>query len=63
MEAWVGSYPVDFVELQKNYPSMAPDNLATLGYEGLTSMYISSNQQLALLCAVGTLQSDQPCMV
>ena len=56
-EAWVGSYPVDFVELQKNFPRMAPHNLASLGYEGLTSMYISSDQPLALLSVPGRLKS------
>ena len=38
---------MDFANLQKNYPTTAPKDLATLGYEGLTSMYFSSNQQLA----------------
>ena len=48
-EAWVGGYPVDFANLQKNYPSTAPKDLASLGYEGLTSMYFSSDQPLAFV--------------
>ena len=45
-EAWVSGYPVDFANLQKNYPSTAPKDLASLGYEGLTSLYFSSDQHL-----------------
>ena len=57
-EAWVGGYPVDFVNLQKDYPAMAPKNLASLGYEGLTSMYFSADQRLALVCLPHKVMSD-----
>ena len=46
-ECWVGGYNLDFANLQKDYPATAPKDLATLGYEGLTSMYFSSDQPLA----------------
>ena len=45
-EAWVSGYQVDFDNLQKNYPAMAPKDLASLGYVGLTSLYFSSDQSL-----------------
>lgn len=43
-ETWISGYQVDFENLQKNYPATAPKDLATLGYEGLTSLYFSKNQ-------------------
>lgn len=46
----MNGYTVDFANLQIDYPTTAPKDLATLGYEGLTSMYFSSNQPLGLVC-------------
>ena len=38
-ESWYG-YPLDWEDIQKNYPSMAPKNLGSMGYVGFTSIYI-----------------------
>ena len=57
-EAWVNGYTVDFANLQINYPTTAPKDLASLGYEGLTSMYFSSAQPLVLVCLPLKSMSD-----
>lgn len=38
-ESWYG-YPSDWANIRKAYPSMAPKNLGSMGYDGFTSMYL-----------------------
>jgi len=38
-ESWYG-YPSDWANIRKAYPSMAPKNLGSMGYDGFTSIYI-----------------------
>ena len=39
MEAWVGGYPQDWNFIQKTYPTMAPKDLGTMGYNGFSTSY------------------------
>eukprot|EP00434_Breviolum_minutum_P042683 symbB.v1.2.038008.t1/scaffold5375.1/size55718/2 len=39
MEAWVGGYPQDWTFIQKTYPTMAPKDLGTMGYNGFSTTY------------------------
>ena len=46
MEAWMGGYPSDWDYIQSTYRSIAPKDLGSMGYNGLTTMYIPKQTQM-----------------
>ena len=53
MESWY-SYPSDWNHIQKTYPTMAPKNLGSMGYEGLQTTYIPKPPQHKAYSTNGT---------
>ena len=45
LEAWMGVYPADWNYIQSTYSSMAPSDLGTMGYVGITTMYLPRSIQ------------------
>ena len=54
MESWLGIYPADWEYIQRTYSSMAPKDLGTMGYNGLSSMYIPKPVQTKGYATDGT---------
>lgn len=40
-DSWVGGYLPDFEQMQKDFPSIAPEDLGSVGYDGEETMYVS----------------------
>ena len=53
LEAWMG-YPLDFKYIQTTYPTMAPKDLGSFGYEGLSTTYIPKPPQQKAYASSGT---------
>ena len=53
MESWVGIYPADWEFIQTTYSSMAPKDLGSMGYNGLSTMYIPKPVQNQAYSASG----------
>ena len=53
-ESW-DVYPLDYEYIQKTYTSMAPRNLGSLGYDGLSTMYIPKPVQQQAYSTTGNL--------
>ncbi|CAK9007773.1 unnamed protein product [Durusdinium trenchii] len=45
VEGWTAGYPKEWQLLQRDYPSVAPRNLGSMGYVGTTSLFIPSHVQ------------------
>jgi len=52
-ESWLG-YPNDWKHIQTTYPTWAPKDLGSMGYEGLSTTYIPKTPQQNAYAASGT---------
>lgn len=51
---WFGGYPAEWALIQNSYSSMAPKDLGSMGYVGLSTMYIPKPVQNQAYFASGT---------
>lgn len=53
VEAWISNYEPQIKEMEREYPSVAPKILGSMGYVGITAPYLPTPPQLAAFEAEG----------
>lgn len=53
VEAWISNYDPQIKEMEREYPSVAPKILGSMGYVGITAPYLPTPPQLAAFEAEG----------